>query len=29
MRYKHINYIVSEFKKQYPTTTTEKLESVL
>lgn len=29
MKYKYINYIVSEFQKQYPTTPTEKLESVL
>lgn len=29
MKYKYINYIVSEFAKQYPTISTEKLESRL
>lgn len=29
MKYKYINYIVREFTKQYPTISTEKLESRL
>ena len=29
MKYKYINYIVSEFTKQYPTISAEKLESRL
>lgn len=29
MKYKYINYIVSEFAKQYPTISTERLESIL
>ena len=29
IKYKYINYIVHEFSKQYPTISTEKLESIL
>jgi hypothetical protein len=29
MKYKYINYIVTEFQKQYPTTPTDRLEAKL
>ena len=29
MKYKYINYIVTEFQKQYPTTSAERLEAKL
>lgn len=29
MKYKYINYIISEFQKEYPTVSTERLEKEL